>query len=420
MMKPLFKTTLLIVLAFISTNSFAQVTIGSEQPPAIGTLLDLKTESDGTSTKGLGMPRVKLIKRADADISLTIEGVAANEYTGDHTGLLVYNAVSPSEAICADIASGLYVWDGGQWQPLASGGVKVFTDPRDGEEYKYANFGSAGDWMIENLRATTYAQGGTPPLLSTWRKAGEPGGSFYKRYCYPVPDPLPNPLPDGATGATDGTDDTYFKLQRSMGLFYTQGAALNIVNYDETISPGEIVDNMFAAAEYEGGANELAVGYQGICPAGWHLPSDVEWNRLEQEIYNNPEKYSSYTSADLPFSPSAWDTNWNTSMSNDRGSSAAAGHAKAMMSQCETLYSTHSFVGKSKGVQQGGFNALPLGFYSAFSGIPYNYGGTVYFWTGIRDFGGGNARVIDSPYQVISRDAGVKPFEMLPVRCKKN
>ena len=85
--------SLLIVSFIVAISSMknlsAQVTIGTDKPPAKGALLDLKSKDDGTSTKGLLLPRMKLIKLTDADISNIKEGVSVGSYQDTHTGWVV-------------------------------------------------------------------------------------------------------------------------------------------------------------------------------------------------------------------------------------------------------------------------------------------------------------------------------------------
>lgn len=87
----------------------AQVTIGSNQKPLAGALLDLK-EDGGDTKKGLGLPKVKLKSLTELTMG---DNVIADVGTvwQDHTGLLVYNTGG-----CID--PGLYTWDGNQWQVI--------------------------------------------------------------------------------------------------------------------------------------------------------------------------------------------------------------------------------------------------------------------------------------------------------------
>lgn len=108
----------ILLILLLQTNTSAQVTIGSSNPPLEGALLDLK--EDGTTTKGLGMPRVKL---TDKDNLYPIFTPGSTEYSGAnktaqdkaHTGLWVYNINK-----CEPLGSGIYVWDGDMWNRLGA------------------------------------------------------------------------------------------------------------------------------------------------------------------------------------------------------------------------------------------------------------------------------------------------------------
>ncbi len=92
-------------------------------------------------------------------------------------------------------------------------------------------------WMAENLKTTRYADGSAIPLVE-----GTTGWDALtttdKAYCWY----------DNSTA----NRDTY-------GGLYTWAAAMN------------------GAA----GSDANPSGVQGVCPDGWHLPSDAEWKELE-------------------------------------------------------------------------------------------------------------------------------------------
>lgn len=87
------------ILLFFSIGIQAQVTIGSGEPPHNDALLDLKESSDGSSNKGLLMPRVSLVSTS-----------SANPLSGHIKGMIVYN-----NATVGDVSPGLYFNDGAKW-----------------------------------------------------------------------------------------------------------------------------------------------------------------------------------------------------------------------------------------------------------------------------------------------------------------
>jgi len=109
----------------------------------------------------------------------------------------------------------------------------TFTDPRDNTVYKWVKIGNQV-WMAENLRYLPNVVG-----LET--------GSDTEPYCY-VYD-------------YNGTDVSVAKATENYatyGVLYNWLAAMNGATSSDT-NPS---------------------GVQGICPAGWHLPSDAEWTQL--------------------------------------------------------------------------------------------------------------------------------------------
>jgi len=92
-------------------------------------------------------------------------------------------------------------------------------------------------------------------------------------------------------------------------------------------------------------------GIQGICPEGWHLPTDEEWKILEgvadsQYIIGDP----------------IWDTDW------ERGNDAGT-----------NLKSTDSWLFEGNGIDKYGYTALPGGYYIMFSF--YSLGELGSWWT---------------------------------------
>lgn len=93
-------TAIALLLSFYVAK--AQVTIGSDQPPRAGSLLDL--EQDGTPEKGLGLPRVALT-------SLSILKIGNNEsQKQNYVGTMVYNTTNNG-----NIKEGIYCWTGDRW-----------------------------------------------------------------------------------------------------------------------------------------------------------------------------------------------------------------------------------------------------------------------------------------------------------------
>ena len=117
--------------------------------------------------------------------------------------------------------------------------VSVITD-YDGNTYKTLKLGNQW-WMAENLNTTHYADGSEINLV-------ENSANWYslsyeeKAYCY-------------YNNNENGEKNIY-------GALYSWAAAMN----------GSSASNYNPS------------GVQGVCPDGWHLPSDNEWKELEMYL----------------------------------------------------------------------------------------------------------------------------------------
>ena len=117
-------------------------------------------------------------------------------------------------------------------------GTSTITD-NDGNIYNTVKIGSQC-WMKENLKTTHYADG---TALVDGTGVGDISGDFVTKYWFIYQD---NNL---------SNKDIY-------GLLYTWAAAMNGAS----------------------GSDANPSGVQGVCPTGWHLPSDAEWKQMEMHL----------------------------------------------------------------------------------------------------------------------------------------
>jgi uncharacterized protein (TIGR02145 family) len=264
--------------------------------------------------------------------------------------------------------AGIYVWNGKKWLPGNTPAEKILTIGDN--EYTYADFGAAGTWMTENLReipAGSYTGCGIRP--------------YGKWYSYP-----------------DGSKANVAKY----GYLYSWAAATQrdsatVGNTDE----GQTLKN------------ELSGNIQGVCPKGWHLPSDREWSQLEVELASDASsKYADYPYAS---SQASIDSIITADIIN-RGRD----HRLDLKFRTATkIWSDGGYLlGHSKPANKGGFDALPAGFEHS-TGV-YPLGTGAYFWTSSSH--ASNSAWLHSINANIS---GVwhdtwKKFMQVSVRCKKD
>jgi len=130
----------LVISLFTVYNIEAQVTIGSDNEPNTGALLDVKefTSDDPiTAKRGIGVPRVNLTDLTQLYPMFENDNDYINNTGGKrdsenlkHTGLVVYN-LRGSVPARASYEDGLYLWDGERW-------LRIYTDqPNKTQEFFY-------------------------------------------------------------------------------------------------------------------------------------------------------------------------------------------------------------------------------------------------------------------------------------------
>lgn len=244
-MKNIF-TTISIILVL---SHQAQITIGSKEEPNPGAIVDIKQE--GKTTKGLALPRVKLIKQSDLDLSKTIEGVKAGTYSGNNKGLMIYNING-----CIGSGQGIYVWDGENWNSLNSDVDKSFFDPiteiltdYEGNQYTTKIF-RGKRWMTQNLRSIRKFDGSVINCnegLYINPAAGQNETKFVK-ITSEIPNSPSDIIPKYTNAGVVIENQSYKDFIKDFGLLYNWNSA--------TIA----------------------------CPKGWHLPTNDEWDALAQSF----------------------------------------------------------------------------------------------------------------------------------------
>ncbi|MDR0427628.1 MAG: fibrobacter succinogenes major paralogous domain-containing protein [Dysgonamonadaceae bacterium] len=294
---------------------------------------------NSTAKGGLLLSNVSLtdLEKIPGGVFVGIAGEQDNNT--ELTGMIVYNTN-------VNTGRGLYVWNGVKWttfaigdgdfDPLVPGEVGVLTDPRDNETYLTGNFGTAGIWMLENLR---YVTGYTHSVYISYTS---------KYYGYP-----------GANEQPYSTVTAKTNWNKSWGVLYnwagaTNGRSSNINESDKS---------------YDAGHPKV----QGVCPDGWYLPSDWEWNNLE-EVIAAAEK-NIYSSED----PSPMTSGFRGAM-NYRN----APLGRKMKSTSKVTETASATNGTSKLAAVGGFDALLVGIVLEVEDdgtFRRHFGTHAYFWS---------------------------------------
>jgi uncharacterized protein (TIGR02145 family) len=261
--------------------------------------------------------------------SITITGTTANTYAVGTIKVTATNDCGTSAAqSCASAVTVI------ECSSLTVGSIT----------YSVGLFGTAGCWMTQNLRTTTGLTANSSP------------GTNSKYYWYP-----------NNSSSTYSSNPTY-------GLLYTWAAASGRTS----ISADE-------------GNSSSQTRYQGICPTGWHLPSDYEWGELTSVISASTD--------------GAYSTTTTTGTTGTKIKSTTAVNGQATN-------------GTSKARTANGFDALLVG--GLLDGTVYGYGSVAYFWSSssyaeIYAY----RRSVDSGTTSVTRGGQLK-YSLFSVRCKKN
>ncbi len=204
--------------------------------------------------------------------------------------------------------------------------------------------------MAENLKVTRYFDGsqigvGEITNNTVWANLNDDNDD--KAYCY-------------YSNNIENEKDTY-------GALYTYAAATNGDNDGTT---------------------------QGICPTGWHLPSDVEWTELKTYLSNNGYGYE--------------------------GSGDDIGKSMAATSNWENN-NTEGNVGNEIGTNNSsGFTGLPSGLRSDNNGIFSNILFNVYWWSSTEE-DGERAHYYRLAHDKSNAEEGdAEKSRGISVRCVKN
>jgi uncharacterized protein (TIGR02145 family) len=140
--------------------------------------------------------------------------------------------------------------------------------------------------------------------------------------------------------------------------------------------------------------------HQGICPEGWRLPSDYEWNQLEKVIAESDANvYSTQGSV----------TYGNLLTTGYRGN-----HGSKMKSNSSQ---NPAGDGTSLSNTDGGFNALLIGYGCGNS----EFNNNAHFWSSSSvDTGKGWSRELSRNNSGVNRSDSQNKTTFYSVRCKKN
>jgi len=223
----------------------------------------------------------------------------------------------------------------------------------DGNVYKTVTIGSQV-WMAENIKVTRYADKTLIPKIIKDDDWGAPleDNNTDKAYCF-----------------YDNDESLGY------GALYTYAAAVNGTPYD--------------------GVNHV----QGVCPDGWHVPSDEEWNEMENYLIDNGYNYDGTTTENKIGKSLASKTGWESS------------------DELGAVGNDQSLNNKTK------FTTLPGGYRSNTTGTFYSAGSSCRWWSSTEideNHGGYRSLEFYSPSLLNNNNNGFWKSIGYSVRCIKD
>jgi uncharacterized protein (TIGR02145 family) len=243
----------------------------------------------------------------------------------------------------------------------------------EGNSYTVSRFGGVC-WMTQNLRSTWTKQGNQVQIIPEGTNVDNSSNAVI--YYYP-------------NGNNINSPDQY-------GLLYTWGAA-NI---------GTVT------TEATDAFRNTTSDRQGICPDGWTLPSDYDWNQLEKEIAINPRLYSPENTTLDP----AWKSEYESATVWRPGSSGTTPPWWGRRMKSPTAVSGAGATGGVSNTDGTGFNALLVGYHGSTSNSFGVY--TFFHSSSVSDATNAWRRYLHNTVPGAGRDPGGKS-SMISVRCKK-
>lgn len=253
---------------------------------------------------------------------------------------------------------------------------------RNGNLFISSDFGEAGRWMIVHLAASTYAaeSGRTGddkqinrPLTNT--------GKFDETYNLPQWG-YPTKI-----GSTNANDASLFNQHKRLGRLYNWAGATNnkgVYNVETGITTSS---GLSLINDGQHVTNPQQATIQGICPNGWHIPSDKEWTDLENEIIRHTNQYSLMPIIGeehaMPYDNLLFEQGqaWRP---GDNSIIVGNGHGQAMKDLCPDYLNTNpsTYLGASNIMSskaKGGFSVLLAG--NARGTGTQKYANSSYIWS---------------------------------------
>jgi uncharacterized protein (TIGR02145 family) len=336
-------------------------------------------------------------------IASTVDASGASTYQWLENGQLIPGATAAGYTVPSDKAAGLYTYirqaksaDCSEWQSsnefsvtvfacsftagTTTGATAIFVDPRDGKSYKTVVLPDGKTWFAQNLNYTKdltangYSHEANGKQFTSLTNGVPAVGSYWCPPLYWVNGAAIVPLASGSQGACD-----------VYGALYTWETAMMVDGkYADEAKTGSAWEESWVSSNYlasgsaptasNGDKNQARGtvtakgGGRGICPMGWHVPTELEWATMLDKVdgngtgntFKNATGYNEWqgTNAGLKLKSAAT----FTTTASDPGTGSWLNDA-------------------NRGTNSTGFGAVPAG-YRLYDGSQfYNRGAGAYYWS---------------------------------------
>jgi uncharacterized protein (TIGR02145 family) len=356
-------------------------------------------------------------------ITSTVDASGASTYQWLENGQIISGASAATYMVPSDKVEGLYTYirqaksaDCSEWQSSNEFAVTVFNcsftagtqtsatatfiDPRDGKRYKTVVMPDGKTWFAQNLNYTkdltynaySYEANGVSYVPTS---NGVPAIGSY--WCPPVRGGV-------AASGDESACNTYGALYTWETVMMVDGKYADEAKTSSAWDESWVSGNYFATGA-PGSTPQAKInnarGGRGICPMGWHIPTDYEWANLLDKVEGNTTYTVNQTGN------SWWGTNAGkklksaaTYTGNDPGNGSWWEHA-------------------NRGTDNYGFSALPAG-YRIYTGSTFDTRGVnAGYWSSSCYASNGWYRLFNYSSVQVNRIDGARSTA-ITVRCKKD
>lgn len=396
-----------------------------------------------TSDKGLGLPRVELtnLKPNTAnDLSASI-GASGAWNKDEHIGLMVYNVKerTDEEGTCP----GIHVWDGAEWQPLVPypvvetrktleegtltkgeitllGGVEQAINPADP---KWAEFGkNPADYAIDAVTPSmTDADGNVYASKRFYVGYQTVSGTFRIEKNISCDASTPNWIDLGNIAET--TDTFVDGVWITSNVYSTKSATTK-----DAFDIGSDEDNMarLNPAYYDRNTGAVEIGVNGLSATTMiNYGEDTQDTNTHNKSVNQKDfarefglLYTHNQASQV--CPNGWslpnDSEWNAIVISHGGIDVAGGKIRKNRNYYVPIDGSRRKWGENETTLLSGFNAVPSGYVTENGEAMKNFSHGAYWWSSTSS----GMQRINSVTSKVYGGSGYNPHQYFSVRCVKN